>query len=123
MKYADIMKPHTQTPEDAEIETSDISHTDLFAAFVVERRQHALTYLAQKPVAIPLGDLAEYIALKEDNPSYDWYQRILVDLHHNHLPYLCDVGLVDYEAETELIELAVGRDVVSPYLQLAERAE
>lgn len=117
------MKPHTQTPENAEIDTPDISHTELFAAFAAERRQHALMYLAQKPVAIPLGDLAEYIALKEHNPSYDWYQRILVDLHHNHLPNLCNVGLIDYEAETELIELAVDRDVILPYLELTEHAE
>ena len=123
MKYADIMKPHTQIPQDTEIDTPDIPNTELFAAFAVERRQHALMYLAQKPVAIPLGDLAEYIALKEDSPSHEWYQRILVDLHHQHLPYLCEIGLVDYEAETELVELAVDRDVVSPFLQLTEHAE
>lgn len=117
------MKPHTQTPQDAEIDTPDISHTELFTAFAAERRQHALTYLAQKPVAIPLGDLAEYIALKENEPSYDWYQRILVDLHHRHLQQLRDAGLVHYEADTELVELAVDRDVIEPYLQLIENAE
>ncbi|MFC6765420.1 DUF7344 domain-containing protein [Natrinema soli] len=123
MKYADIMKPHTQTPQDTETGTPNISNTELFAAFAAERRQYALTYLAQKPAAIHLGDLAEYISLKENNPSYDWYQRVLVDLHHQHLPYLCDVGLVHYEEETELLELAVDRDVVSPFLELIEHAE
>ena len=114
------MKPHTQTPQDAETVTTDISQAELFSAFAAERRQHALGYLAQKPVAIYLGDVAEYIAVKEENPTYDGYQRTLVDLHHNHLPYLCDIGLVRYDVKTELLELAVDRDVVAPYLQLAE---
>lgn len=117
------MKPQTRNSRKAETDTTDISPTQLFTAFAAKRRQHALAYLAQKPAAIQLGDLAEYIALKEDDPSYDRYQRILVDLHHNHLPHLRDARLVSYDVETELLELAVDRDVVAPYLRLAEHEE
>lgn len=117
------MKPQPRNPQEAELDNAGIPSTRLFRAFAEKRRQYALTYLAQKPAAIHLGDLAEYIAIKEDTPSYDWYQRILVDLHHQHLPHLCDAGLVRYDEETELIELAVDRGEITPYLQLTELAK
>lgn len=123
VQYSILMKPHTRDAEKTEVNRQEISSTQLFAAFSEERRQHALAYLAQKPAAIHLGDLAEYIALKEQDPSHDWYQRIIVDLHHQHLPHLCDSSLVRYDPETELVELVVDRDVVAPYLQLTEHAD
>ncbi|WP_246999262.1 DUF7344 domain-containing protein [Halosolutus gelatinilyticus] len=117
------MKPHTKTPRDDATDTEAISPTDLFAAFAAARRRDTLSYLAQKPAAIHLGDLAEYIAVAEGEPSYDWYQRILVDLHHRHLPHLRDAGLVHYEADSELVDLAVDRDVIAPYLELVADGE
>lgn len=117
------MKPTTRNPHDVETGQSAISSADLFAAFANERRQHTLIYLAQKSAAIPLGDLAEYIALKEGEPSYDWYERILTDLYHHHLPYLTDAGLVSYDADSELVTLAVERTVVAPYLRLVGRGD
>lgn len=117
------MKPQTKHPQKAEPDRSDTTSTQLFAVLSDERRQHALVYLSQKPAAIYLGDLAEYIALKEGRPSRDWYQRIVVDLHHRHLPYLCDAGLVEYDAATELLELTADRDLVAPYLALTDHAE
>ncbi|WP_207891646.1 DUF7344 domain-containing protein [Natrarchaeobius halalkaliphilus] len=112
------MKPQTENPNDGE--TPSVASTDLFVAFSAERRQHALAYLAQKPAAIPLGDLAEYLTLVEGDPSYDRYERVLTDLYHNHVPKLVDAGIVTYERETELVALSVTRRVLSPYLQLAE---
>lgn len=92
-------------------------------AFSHERRQQILAYLAQKPVAISLGDLAEYIAIKEEQPSYEWYERILTDLGHCHLPHLQDTGLIHYNPDEETVKLAVERSVVVPYLRLAGYAD
>ncbi|RKD87984.1 DUF7344 domain-containing protein [Halopiger aswanensis] len=114
------MKPHTHVPHDEANRPSDIQPTRLFEAFSAERRQYALAYLAQKPAAIHINDLAEYIAIKEDQPSYDWYERILVDLNHRHLPQLADIGLIQYDSNSELVELIVDRKVVAPYLQLVD---
>ncbi|WP_170972336.1 DUF7344 domain-containing protein [Natronorubrum halophilum] len=117
------MTPETRIPDDGEQYSSEITSTTLFAAFSAARRKHALAYLTQKPVAIPLGDLAEFIALKEGEPSYDWYERVLVDLYHNHLPHLTDADLVEYDEETELVKSAVSREVVAPYLNLSEQTD
>ncbi|WP_207891182.1 DUF7344 domain-containing protein [Natrarchaeobius oligotrophus] len=117
------MKPETRNPNDGGDGTPAITPTELFRAFSSDRRQRALDYLAAKPAAIPLGDVAEFVALEEGEPSYDRYERILVDLYHNHLPQLTDVGLVAYDAETELVSLAIDRAVVAPYLRLADSSE
>ncbi|MEY7850873.1 hypothetical protein AB7C87_16930 [Natrarchaeobius sp. A-rgal3] len=117
------MKPQTRNPNGGETGTPQFDATDLFAVFSAERRQYALAYLTQKPAAIPIGDLAEYIALRERDPSYDRYERILTDLYHNHLPRLTGLGLVRYDESDELVELAVERCVVTPYLQLVEQTD
>lgn len=113
------MMPKTRNPNQRKGDRHEITPTQLFAAFSNERRQQTLAYLAQKPAAIALGDLAEYIAIKEEQPSYEWYERVLTELAHSHLPHLQDTGLVRYEAERESVELAVDRRVVAPYLRLA----
>lgn len=113
------MMPKTRDSNQRKGDRHEITPTQLFTAFSHERRQQTLAYLAQKPAAIVLGDLAEYIAIKEEQPSYEWYERVLTDLTHSHLPYLQDTGLVQYDAEEETVELAVDRRVVAPYLQLA----
>jgi DNA-binding transcriptional ArsR family regulator len=113
------MMPTTRDTNQPEDGRRDITPTQLFTAFSHERRQQTLAYLAQKPAAIALGDLAEYIAIKEEQPSYDWYERILTDLAHCHLPHLQEAGLIEYDAKREIVELAVRRSMVAPYLELA----
>ncbi|MCW8172641.1 DUF7344 domain-containing protein [Natrialba swarupiae] len=117
------MKPQTRNPNGGETDTPQIDATDMFGIFSAKRRQYALAYLRQKPAAIPIGDLAEYIALKEGEPSYDRYERILTDLYHNHLPRLTGLGVVRYDESEELVELAVDRCVITPYLRLTEHAD
>ncbi|MFC7230709.1 hypothetical protein ACFQMM_03575 [Saliphagus sp. GCM10025308] len=112
----------TRDPNQPDDERRDITPTQLFTAFSHDRRQHAVAYLAQKPAAIPLGDLAEYIAIKEGEPTNERYERVLTDLAHCHLPHLRDAGLVRYSTDEEQVELAVGRTVVAPYLELCGHA-
>ncbi|WP_337652331.1 DUF7344 domain-containing protein [Halomontanus rarus] len=117
------MMPQTRDPNQPEEERREITPTQLFTAFSHERRQQTLAYLAQKPAAIALGDLAEYIAIKEEQPSYEWYERVLTDLTHSHLPHLREAGLIHYDVEEETVGLAVKRSVVAPYLELAGYAD
>ncbi|MFB9806682.1 hypothetical protein ACFFQF_19280 [Haladaptatus pallidirubidus] len=68
--------------------------------------------------AISLGDLAEQIAIWEDTPTYEQYERILTGLHHTHLPKLVAAGVVCYDVEAESIELLEIADQMLPHLQL-----
>ncbi|WP_407038391.1 DUF7344 domain-containing protein [Halovalidus salilacus] len=111
--------PKTTDPNQRKDTRHELTPTQLFTAFAHERRQLTVAYLAQQPVAISLGDLAEYIAITEAQPSYEWYERVLTDLAHCHLPQLRDIGLIHYDADAESVALAVERRVVAPYLELA----
>lgn len=113
------MIPDARDPDRFDDEHREITPTQLFAAFADERRQLTVAYLAQRPAAISLGDLAEYIAIREGQPTYERYERVLTALAHSHLPALHDVGLVRYDADDETVALAVSRSVVGPYLKLA----
>lgn len=119
----DTMMPDARDPNQFDDERREITPTQLFTAFSHDRRQQAVAYLAQKLAAIPLGDLAEYIAIKEGEPTYERYERVLTALAHNHLPLLDNAGLVRYDADDETVELAVERSVVAPYLELAGHAD
>ena len=113
------MMPQARTPDGASTDSSEITPTELFTVFAHERRQLALAYLSHRGTAISIGDLAEYIAVTEGDPTYEWYERIVTDLHHSHLPQMCDLGIVDYDVESERISLTVDTGIVTPYLDLA----
>lgn len=116
------MIPNADHPHRVD-EDRQITATTLFEAFSNERRQHTVAYLAQKPAAISLGDLAEYLAICEGEPTADRYDRVLTALAHNHLPHLQDAGMVHYDATEETVELAVSRRIVEPYLDLAGHSD
>ncbi len=90
----------------------------MFRALSEERRQYAVVYLARRAGAIYLGDIAEYVAIREGEPNRDRYERILVDLHHRSLPTLVEAGVVAYDPATELVELSVPAAELRPYLDL-----
>lgn len=112
------MKSDAFDPDDTGTIGREIDSTTMFKALSDERRQYVLHYLAQKPTAVPLGDVAEYIAVHEGKPSRDRYERILTGLYHLHLPHLLDAGLVAYDEERKTVELLMSRDALDPYLDL-----
>lgn len=112
------MKTNTRTPDEG-TDPAKPSPTTLFAAFSEPRRQCALEYLAHKPGAVPLGDVAEYVSVTEGVPTRDRYERVLVSLYHAHVPHLADAELVRYDEDGETIELLVDPDVLGPYVRLA----
>lgn len=112
------MKTNTITPDDG-TDLRDPSPTTLFEAFASPRRQRLLQYLAHKPGAVLLGDLAEYIAIAEGEPTRDRYERVLVSLSHQHVPHLVDAGLVQYDGEREMVTLSTDPETIRPYVDLA----
>lgn len=117
------MTPETRNPDDTNVDTPEHPPAQLFAIFANERRQRALTYLCQRPGAVLLGDLAEYLSIAEGVPSRERYERICTDLYHSHLPRMCEAGVVRFDEDTELITVAVDRGVLAPYIDLAGHAD
>lgn len=99
--------------------SAELSATEIFPLLAEARRRYVLHYLSQRVGAVSLGELAEQLALWEDTPSRDHYERILTSLYHSHLPKLIDAGLIRYEVEQETVVELDTMNKVDPYLDLA----
>lgn len=91
----------------------------IFSLLADDRRRVVLHYLSRRVGAVPLGDVAERIALREDDLSRDRYERILTGLFHVHVPKLTDAGIVRFDEYEETVELLPPADAVRPFLDLA----
>lgn len=107
-----VESPHSQS-------TNELTATDVFPLLADDRRRYVLHYLSGQVGTVSLGELAEQIAIREDNPTYDHYERILTSLHHRHLSQLVDAGLVHYDVEGEAVNGLDAIEAVRPYLDLA----
>ncbi|WP_276254554.1 DUF7344 domain-containing protein [Halomontanus rarus] len=109
-------------------DTSDVrtpGNTDILPANTVfellldQRRRYTLHYLSQKVGAVPIAELAEQIALREGDPTYDRVERICTGLHHRHLPKLVDTQVVRYDPNAETVELRSMAPNLESHLELA----
>lgn len=112
---------NTKIPNEAGFGTDNTKLTpaDIFEVLVDDRRRYLLHYLSQQVGGVVLGELAEQIAIWEDNPTREHYERILVSLHHTQLPKLTDAGLITYESDSETVTRLEAVDQLVPYLELA----
>lgn len=111
----------TKTPAELphSSQTDELSATDIFPLLADDRRRSILHHLSQHIGAVSLGELAEQLAVREGDSTYDYYERILTNLHHSQLPKLVDGGLVRYDAEAETVHRLDAIESVRPYLDLA----
>lgn len=83
----------------------------VFDALASRRRRYVLYYLdeVEAESVLAVEDIAERVARWErewdgaERGSADERRAVRIDLHHNHLPRLADVGLLDYDARTETV--------------------
>ena len=87
------------------VELTVQEHHRLLAA---ERRRLALDILADETAIVDLEDLAAEIAAREVGPDADGeaVERVALSLHHVHLPHMADVGVLDYDPRTKIVEPA-----------------
>lgn len=111
----------TKTPTRTTYDHSivDLTAGDIFSLLADDRRRNMLQYLAQRTGSVPLGELAEQVAIWEDDPTYDQYERILTSFHHQHLPKLTEAEVVEYDVELETVTVQSNIDAIRPYLDLA----
>jgi len=75
------------------------------------RRRYAVAVLAERDAPVALRDLAAAVASAEREASQDGAPSDRVDeiataLHHVHAPMLDDAGVVDYDAEANVVARA-----------------
>lgn len=80
----------------------------LYALLDDRHRRAVLAVLLERGSAVALDDLADEVAARHHDsgpamvPDETW-ERISVELHHNHLPKLEHARLVDYDTRTRTV--------------------
>ena len=92
-------------------QSSDLSGIPLEAVFTVlsdEYRRVVLTHLLKESKLVGVDELVNRL-VEELQPDDEIRQdkvreRIVIELHHIHLPMMDDVGLVEYDSEQNEVE-------------------
>ena len=67
-----------------------------------DRRRRAIEYVEAAPGPVDIDELAAHVAAEtaektEEELTEDEKRRMLIELHHNHLPKLADHGILTYD--------------------------
>ncbi|MDL5362926.1 hypothetical protein [Halalkalicoccus sp. NIPERK01] len=80
-----------------------VSLDTVFDLFSKERRRYALYYLDQQEGRVSIEEVAERVAKWEadceDDLTPEEYDRIVLSLHHTHLPKTASAEFIEYDAE------------------------
>ncbi|WP_247728445.1 DUF7344 domain-containing protein [Halovivax limisalsi] len=116
----------TSLPEEITSVTEDdgadgLSKDVIFELLKNRRRREVLQYLLEAEETVTLGELAEQIAAWENDTTVaalnsDQRKRVYVALYQTHLPKMDDAGIIDYDQDRGLIELADNADLLVMYL-------
>lgn len=83
-----------------------LNESDRYRLLSVERRRTTLEVLAERALPIDLGELARAVAEREAGPvppGDPAVEDVRIALHHNHLPKMAALDVVEYDPETERI--------------------
>ena len=101
------------------------AHDILFEALAHQRRRYALRSLDNYDAPLALADLAEEVAVQEQDvpityiPAED-VKQIYISLYHNHLPKLEEASLVRYDQETDSVVLADTGEQLEYHISVAQ---
>ena len=93
-----------------------------------QRRQYVLACLIDHAQAIALTDLAENIAVRENEETLteipnEKVRAISTSLYHVHIPKLVDAGAVEYDQDRDMVRISETTDRVERVLSLAADGE
>ena len=83
---------------------------DLYRLLSSKRRRLLIDVLNEQPTPMDLEELALMVAKQEQGGSVrsEAVQRVAITLHHNHLPKLADVSIIEYRPESNRVETFYG---------------
>lgn len=98
-----------------------LSKDVVFEILKNQRRRDAIEYLKRNEGEAKLGDMAEFIAAKENDIeikalSSSQRKRVYIGLYQCHLPKMASSGVIDFEKNRGDIELKRTAEQLEPYL-------
>lgn len=108
------------SPEASLAERDDSGNQSLDRTFDLltdQRRRYVLTCLAEKTQPIALTDLAEDVAVRENEGPIteipdEAVRSIKISLYHIHIPKLAEAGAVEYDRDRDLVRISETADLV-----------
>lgn len=103
---------------------SSLSTTTLFDVLANQRRRYAIHALKEHETPIALADLADEVAVRENEisspevPAED-VKRVYASLWHAHIPKLVDGGIIECHRDRRTVALAENAEQLEPYLEQA----
>lgn len=87
--------------------TPELTASEYHRLLSVDRRRLVLDILEGTATTVDLEELAAEVAAREHGSSAvdeATRERVVISLHHNHLPCIDDAGLIDYDPHTHTVE-------------------
>lgn len=107
----------TDTP-DGRAGTAEPTETERHRLLASERRRAVLDVLTTLATPVDLEVLVESVTAYEaraEAPTDERTGRVAISLHHQHLPMMSEVGVLEYDPSTNRVEsTALPDDVHSP---------
>lgn len=105
---------------DGDAVSDDRSVDTVFDVLAHQRRRYVLAFLADDDRSIAVADLAEDIAVRENDGMLaeipkETIQSISTSLHHRHLPKLVDAGFIEYD-DHDLVRISVPTEPIERLL-------
>lgn len=100
------MKQNFSTLTSDRDRTLELSESEYHRLLSDERRRTTLAILETERTPIDLPDLAKAVATREvdtGSSESERVERVTTALHHNHLPKMDQLGVIDYDPSTKRI--------------------
>lgn len=101
------MATTTESETTLQIEAPGLDESDRHRLLADERRRIILELLEERETSLSLAELVADIDARESDEigaNDSSADEIQIMLHHVHLPMMADLGVVDYDAETNYID-------------------
>lgn len=101
--------------------TETLSEDRVFEALSRQRRRFALHCLQKYEDPMALADMADEIAVWENDTdivdiSAEEVKRVYISLYHTHIPKLADAGIVEYSQEQDMVALSENAEQLSSHV-------
>ena len=105
----------------SESDRDALSRDVLFDMLSSPRRRYVLHYLHRAGGRAELGELADHVAAWENDTTIEGLgsqerKRVYISLYQTHVPKLDEVGIVEYDQSSGVVELTDRANDLAPYL-------
>ncbi|GAA0197955.1 ArsR family transcriptional regulator [Haladaptatus pallidirubidus] len=94
----------------------ELTTDEIFDVLGHSHRRHALSALMNCNGKATVTELVEKTSYRIETPP----ERVEVGLHHSHLPRLEGLGVVEYDSETNVVELTDTASDLEPFVKLVD---